>query len=585
MSLKVLIVFEASSDSFKSQFVNALLEKKSYTEKIWEARLVDIGEDWQDRINDSLDVCVAAFLFVTPAFLKTDFFGSTAWNRFLQRVEKKEVAVRVFKTFPCELPLKFLSGCQIIPSNGACLNDKFYGPADLFLEIADWFETLVREVAESHPSMRWQKAPVQFQKILLKNFRCFPELEIHLDRSLNVFVGDNGAGKSALLEAISLAQDAIVSFFLDSPLRKISASDFRTLSDGTSAPTATVEATTFHGLSWFRFEQTEASRAHQTGGFGFNRLSDLHDHLREIRDTAEIPLMVQYGIQRESFNFNSGSSGSHVPGNRFEALRQVNGGSMDFSLARQWFCEQEERELRLQRQRRDFNFTLPVLDAVRKAMESMFPDVTNLHTKDLTGELWVDRKTSGGVSIPLSFNQLSDGYRGMLALVMDLARRMVQGNPYMSDPLSSHAVVLIDEVDLHLHPKWQQHVLLDLRRTFPNTQFIVTTHSPQVLTTVEPQHIQIIRWSGEQVELLHPRSSVGAESGRLLQDIQGVDPRPPEVEFTRLLKEYLDSVAQGRGREPDALEKRKRLDDWARGEDPALVRADMELRRQELFGR
>ena len=89
----------------------------------------------------------------------------------------------------------------------------------------------------------------------------------------------------------------------------------------------------------------------------------------------------------------------------------------------------------------------------------------------------------------LELDQLSGGQRAILALAADLAWRMAQGNPHLEDPLASEAIVLIDEVELHLHPSWQQRILNDLRRTFPNAQFIVSTHSPQVLTTVEPKNI------------------------------------------------------------------------------------------------
>ena len=69
--------------------------------------------------------------------------------------------------------------------------------------------------------------------------------------------------------------------------------------------------------------------------------------------------------------------------------------------------------------------------------------------------------------LTLEINQLSDGQRAVLALAADLARRMAQGNPHLNDPLASEAIVLIDEVELHLHPSWQQRILNDLRRTFP----------------------------------------------------------------------------------------------------------------------
>ena len=114
----------------------------------------------------------------------------------------------------------------------------------------------------------------------------------------------------------------------------------------------------------------------------------------------------------------------------------------------------------------------------------------------------------------------------MLALVADLARRMAQGNPHLEDPLQSEAVVLIDEIDLHLHPSWQQKVLTDFRRTFPNAQFIISTHSPQVLTTVKPEDILELRREGNGITAGLISSAAyatyGAEAGNVLETVMGV---------------------------------------------------------------
>ena len=113
----------------------------------------------------------------------------------------------------------------------------------------------------------------------------------------------------------------------------------------------------------------------------------------------------------------------------------------------------------------------------------MLGDVSEPHMEMEPPRFMVTIET-GGKSEKLALDQLSGGYRAVLALAADLAWRMAQGNPHLDNPLESEAIVLIDEVDLHLHPSWQQRILDDLTRTFPNAQFIVSTHSPQVLTTV-----------------------------------------------------------------------------------------------------
>jgi predicted ATP-binding protein involved in virulence len=119
-------------------------------------------------------------------------------------------------------------------------------------------------------------------------------------------------------------------------------------------------------------------------------------------------------------------------------------------------------------------------------------------------------------------------------MVMDIAMRMVEANPDMgSEALQTPGIVLIDEIELHLHPSWQQRILLDLQRTFPNVQFICTTHSPQVLSTVKQESIRLITdegniLTGEEVGV----NTYGAQSYLIMEDLMNVSPNPrvPEVE-------------------------------------------------------
>ena len=119
--------------------------------------------------------------------------------------------------------------------------------------------------------------------------------------------------------------------------------------------------------------------------------------------------------------------------------------------------------------------------------------------------------------------QLSDGERGVLALVLDLARRLSQANPSLDDPLSEgHAVVLIDEIDLHLHPKWQRQIVHNLTKTFPRCQFIATTHSPQVVASVEPDQVLLLAPN----EVIHPDRSLGMDSNWILRHLMEAEDRP-----------------------------------------------------------
>ena len=88
--------------------------------------------------------------------------------------------------------------------------------------------------------------------------------------------------------------------------------------------------------------------------------------------------------------------------------------------------------------------------------------------------------------------------KSLLALVGDIARRLILANPSLENPLYGEGIVLIDEIELHLHPKWQREVINKLREVFPNIQFILTTHSPQVISEISRECLHILSWNNKQ---------------------------------------------------------------------------------------
>ena len=188
-----------------------------------------------------------------------------------------------------------------------------------------------------------------------------------------------------------------------------------------------------------------------------------------------------------------------------EALDGALESQSSFKSAFIWFYNKENEEHRLQKAQRSFDVTLKELDAVRRAITQTFPDISNPHIELNPLRLAV---TLNGETLDLM--QLSDGYKTLLGLVIDLSMRMGLANPHLDDPLSAEAVVMIDEVDLHLHPSWQRRVLADLLRTFNNTQFIVTTHSPFIVESLNnhlKRHQLGITATGEpEIDALVPLS-------------------------------------------------------------------------------
>ena len=159
------------------------------------------------------------------------------------------------------------------------------------------------------------------------------------------------------------------------------------------------------------------------------------------------------------------------------------------------------------------------LDALEDAVHRFLPGYRNLRpVDDGDGQsLLIDHDEQS-----LSLRQLSDGERGILALVLDLTRRLAQANPGLVDPAAeAEAIVLIDELELHLHPTWQRQIVRNLSETFPKCQFIATTHSPQIVGEVPHHRIQIIT----DGDVFPPSRSFGLDSSEVLDEVMDTTPR------------------------------------------------------------
>ena len=184
----------------------------------------------------------------------------------------------------------------------------------------------------------------------------------------------------------------------------------------------------------------------------------------------------------------------------------------------------------------------------------------------------------------LSLQQLSDGERAFLALLGDLVRRLALANPDLENPLDGHGVVLVDELELHLHPRWQREVAEKLRSTFPNIQFIATTHSPFV--------IQSLR-AGELINL--DPDEIAEYANRSVEDIaenvMGVEvPQKSEryLEMMRAAEEFY-KLLQGQNTSVEEIAAaEKRLDELSMrfGDDPAFyafLKLELEAKRAEAI--
>lgn len=414
---------------------------------------------------------------------------------------------------------------------------------------------------------------MKLQQLTLQSFRCFAQETITFDERLTVFVGKNGSGKTAVLDAVAIAFNGILRHmhtrYNEENIYSIRQDDVNFYE---KKPTSF--AIKFY-LNKEKIDILIPKDVYTYNGFSHTYTEHLKKFITKIHMQEEKILFSYYnctrlsGIRKEKSYFPDDEGYVAACWNCLEP-------SLSFSDTMQWIDTHDADEARRFREGEQ-DYRDPELSAMREAVEKALPGFSGLQFRGATKEILVTRKSDGQ---KLSFRQLSDGYRAMLVLILDLARRMAlaNGKRYAErrSVLESPAIVLIDEVELHLHPGWQQTVLPSLLEIFPNTQFIVTTHSPQVLSSIEPHTIRLLE-GGRCIP--YEGSTYGAESSRILEEVFGISLRA-KTDAKTALDAYLKLVQNGDYGSPQALELRQKLDAWLSG-DPILDSADMLIRRAE----
>ena len=412
---------------------------------------------------------------------------------------------------------------------------------------------------------------MKLRSVEIENYRAIKHLKLSLDERLTVFHGDNAHGKTSVLNAIAVGLGAIPTLLPDVSGIKFLKTDRRR-----SARFVRVMLETTDGVIWDRQEGRAPSHSVRSLREKIRHLISVDEEGGQI----DLPIVVYYDTDRAAFDVPQRRSGSNRELPRYAALEAALSVRTYFREFFEWFKTEEDKELRVQKHNRDFVST--ELSAVRTAIKSMIPDASEPRIEFRPLRFVVSLKSESGLKEDLTLDQLSGGYRMTLALAADLARRMALGNPHYDNPLNCEAIALIDEVDLHLHPAWQQRVLDDLLRTFPNTQFIVSTHSPQVLTSVKPERIvELSRDNGSVVAGYTAEATYGADAGDVLASVMGVRTRPKSNDFVKRLDQYVRLVGDDEGDSEEAQALRAELDAIS-PRDPALDSADVEIRRRRV---
>lgn len=362
---------------------------------------------------------------------------------------------------------------------------------------------------------------MRIRSLTLQNFRGFEDATVDLDRPLTVLFGVNGSGKSSVLQACAMALSRVL---LES--RKLEREPraarvwHHFIDDGdvhSGARGLVIDAELSNGEERKRVRLAHPP-AHLSSGvvdFGLVRLEGAAPTLPVFYDASR-----SVASAKDAFTppHDADAPDAHPSSATQDALVA---GHLQFRSFFQWFKAREDVENELKVSKQDLSLEDPQLAAVRRAVAAMLPGFSGLRIQRDPLHMVIRKGET-----PLLLDQLSDGEKLLLVLAADLARRLAITYAGPGDPLQGEAVVLIDEIEQHLHPDWQRRVLGALRRTFPGCQLIVTTHSPQVLSEVPNDAVVLVK----DFRFFHPAAPTeGRDSNAILWEIFGVSPRPQQV--------------------------------------------------------
>ena len=429
---------------------------------------------------------------------------------------------------------------------------------------------------------------MQIEKLRLKNFRCYETLEIDFEPQLTVIVGENGKGKTAIFDALAIALEPDLRCFHIAG-RHITNKDVRRVpvykEDGkhiasmrSQYPVEIALEGLVHGKK-ISCSKTVAdpSLTEAVNDNLLERSSKLCADLKLDNNTL-LPAFAYYGTARMWVDSNLMNENSLHLEDRTVGYKECLEPSSSYNTFGHWFKHiSEETAADIQSPQ-----ALLIQNAVRQAIDACL-ESTGFHDLYYNFELGcfvINHPDMGEMIV----DDLSDGFRSILSMVADLSYRMVRLNPQLGEQavLETPGVVLIDEIDMHLHPLWQQTVLLDMQRAFPKVQFIVTTHSPQVLSSVPAESVRVLMWGRSFEGVRRVGFAMGASSAQILQDIQNVNLRSERLPIVQSLKRYLQLVSEDKWDSEEALQLRKQLDAWSHGNEPALLRADMDIRMRKF---
>ena len=358
---------------------------------------------------------------------------------------------------------------------------------------------------------------MRVRSIKIENFRVIRNLEFECGEEINVFIGENGAGKSTLLSALKY----LLSWFV-ARIRNVKGRGMMLMDSDISvgADYCLLEMMLEDGTQWRLYKQRSTNRNRPQEKTELDALTQnvnlLLDRYEQDKNRACFPVVASYGVNRAVTDVPVRLSKKHAL-SPLDVYDEQLENSANFRSFFEWFREREDIENERYREsgvlREDAQ-----LGTVRRALQCVLPEYGRLRVRRTPRSFVMEKN---GQEFP--FAQLSDGEKCYITLIADVARKLAMANPGLGNPLSGEGVILVDEVDLHLHPRWQMEVVSRIREAFPYCQIFMTTHSPQVVVNVRTfDEEKVVRMEDGNAEVIEGRS-FGCPSDVALLDYFGME--------------------------------------------------------------